>query len=349
MKINLRTSSIPPMLEFLQNLKMGQATKSQLIKIFSHPDYEFEFRRYFSHGKASSKEQITDYFFNLNTVQMSDIPILRLSRVTELQDKHSLWLKAYENPREYEALYNHLMSLITNDALCEIETLVKQGLPDDAAIGKIDVIVTLSIGISFGYVYDGAFHIDLLQITKLGWENLQSVFAHEAHHVALMNYEADYVNTFSVEEWFIHFFAGEGLAVKFCNNAQGRISNPIYKNRPVNEGLDEFSMEYLNNKFDEALETFHSTLESIRHGKMTQNKLQQHIAEYWFNFHIDGQQSDETPKLQQSLAYSFGNDFYGAIYDAFGKETLFDCVKHPLKAISYFSRVAPLTFPKISV
>ena len=338
MKINLRTSSISLMLEFMHNLQTGQTNEAQLASIFNHPDYDFEFRRYQAHEPVASKEEITDYFLNLRTVQIADIPALRLSRLTELQDKHPLWLDVYENPKKYEAKYNHMLSLITDDVLCEASSLVKYGLPDGAEIGEIDFIVTLSIGGSCGYVYDGAFHIDLMQMEKLGWENLKSIIAHEVHHVALMNYEADYVDTFSLEEWFIHFFAGEGLAVKFCNNAQGTVSKPIYKNHPVNEGLDRFTMEYLNRKFDEAYTVFNTTLEAVRHGKMTRDELWKHLMKYWFCFHTDDQSPDEAPKLLHSLAYSFGNDFYGAIYDAFGKEILFECVKHPIKAVDLFER-----------
>ena len=336
-KINLRTTSVQPMITFLQGLKTGQATRDQLIEIFNHPDYDYEFRRYQSHGEATSKEQIIDYFYSLPVVQESDIPALRPSRMTELRDKHALWLHAYNNPQEYEV--GIFERLITDDVLKDVTKLVEAGLPDDVAIDVIDVVVTLSIGGSFGYVYDGAFHIDLLRIPAMGWEALPSLLAHESHHVAMMNYESEYIDAFTLEEWFIHFFSGEGLAVKFCNNAQGTISKPIYENRPVNEGLDSFTMTYLNEKFDEALDTFHTTLAAIRGGRMTKEDVWKHLMTYWFNFHTDDQQCDEAPKLQQSLAYSFGNDFYGAIYDAFGKSVLFSCVRHPLKAVELFNSI----------
>jgi len=32
-------------------------------------------------------------------------------------------------------------------------------------------------------------------------------------------------------------------------------------------------------------------------------------------------------------------DEFGSIYDAYGIETLFDCVKHPLKAAEYFRQI----------
>jgi hypothetical protein len=327
------------MLDFLVDMKTGQATMTQLIDIFNLPDYDFEFRRYQGQGKASSKEEIMSYFYNLNSVLESDIPSLRPSRLTELKDKHALWLQAYENPRHYQQLYHDMQMYITGDVLQEISRIVEYGLPNDADIGEIDIIITLSIGISFGYVFDGAFHIDLLQVENLGWEYLFSTLAHEAYHVALMKYESSYIESFSLEEWFIHFFSLEGLAVKFCNNGEGVISKPIYKDRPVNEGLDSFTMGYLNSKFNEALETFNKTLEAIFSGEMSKDSLWKHIMEYWYNCHTEDQQPDESPKLKQTLAYSFGNDFYGAIYDAFGKEVLLDCIRHPRKAVEHFRHI----------
>ena len=334
MNINLRMSSIIPMLNFLRDLKNEQATLAQITDIFNHPDYDFEFKR---HG-AASKDPIIDYFLNLNTIKPSDIPVLRASRITELRDKHELWLAAYENPQRYEQLHNSLKLFITDEMLAGVTAMVKRGLPEDADIGTIDVISTMSISGSFGYVFDGAFHFDILRLTEDKLNYLPLLFAHEAHHLAMMNYESSFVDSFSLEEWYIHSFSGEGLAVKFCNNAEGTISKPIYNDRPPNLGLDKFTMNYLNQRFDEALKVFEDTLTAIRLGKMSKDDIEKQLMEYWYNFHTEDQQPDEAPKLQQSFAYSFGNDFFGAIYDAFGREKLFECVRYPLKALDYFKR-----------
>jgi len=339
MKINLRATTIASMLHFLRSLKSGQATKEQLVEIFNHPDYDFEFRRYFSMGQSATKEEITDYFFNLTTITPDKIPALRPSRPTELQDRHMYWLMAIENLDKLEGFHSRLNSLISPEMLAEATELVKRGLPDDFQIGTIDIIFTIGIGGSVGYVYDGAFHLDFLALTKMNIGELVSILAHESHHVATMEYADSYQKDFSPEEWFIHFFTGEGLAVKFCNNGSGIFTKPIYTNRPPNEGLDKFTMEYLNGKFDEALATFNATLTAIHNGEMTKDDVWKHLMEYWFNFHTTEQQPDEPPKLQHSLAYSFGNDFYGIIYDTYGKEVLFDCVRHPLKAVEYFNKI----------
>ena len=335
MKINLRISSVFPMLDFLRDLKAGQATRSQLTKIFNHPDYDYEFRRY----EVAAKDSIIDYFLSINTKKESEIPILRSSRITELKDKHPLWLSAYEQPDHYEIRHNKIKLFITDKILLEVATLVCQGLPDGFEVGTVDVVCTLGLGGSYGYVFDGAFHFDLLQLTDDNLKGLPLLFAHEIHHVAMMKYGSDFDSTLTLEEWYIYSFSGEGLALKFCNNAKGAISKPIYEDRPANEGLDKFSMDYLNGKFYEALDVFKRTLGDIRAGTMSRDEVYQQIREYWLNFHIEDQQPDEKPKLLQPLLYSFGNDLFGSIYDTYGKEILFDCVRHPLKAIECFERL----------
>lgn len=332
MKINLRMSSILPMLKFLQDLKKEQASYSQLTEIFNHSDYDYEFRRY----GVETKSPIIDYFLNLNTINESEIPFLRPSRKTELKDKHPLWLDAYEQPEHYESIYNKVKHFFTEEMLAEVAALVKQGLPDDLDIGTVDVICTMGIGGSNGYVFDGAFHFDLLRLADGNLEELPLLVAHEIHHVAMMRYGADFENTLRLEEQYIYWFAAEGLAIKFCNNAEGAVSKRLYENRPANEGLDGFSMDYLNGKFNEALGVFQKTLVSIQDGTISREAVYAQFSEYWLNFHTEEQQSDETPKLLQPLLYSFGNDLFGAIYDAYGKEALFDCVRHPLKAVEYF-------------
>lgn len=335
MQINLRMSSILLMLKFLQDLKMGKATHAQLSEIFNHPDYEYEFRRY----GVTRKESVLDYFLNLNTIKESEIPFLRESRMTELKDKHSLWLFSYENPEHYGRLLSEVKQFITDEMLSEVAVIVNRGLPDGINMGNVDVICTMSIGGSFGYVFDGAFHFDLLRLANDNLKVLPLLFAHEIHHVGMMRYQSEFEDTLSLEEWYIHSFASEGLAIKFCNNAQGIISKCLYEDRPANLGLDAFSMDYLNGKFDDALSVFKKTLADIRDGTISRDEVEQQFKDYWLNFHTEEQQAEETPRLSHPLLYSFGNDLFGAIYDAYGKEILFDCVRHPLKVIDYFEHL----------
>ena len=106
-----------------------------------------------------------------------------------------------------------------------------------------------------------------------GLETLSSLIAHEVHHLAMWKFVSPFINSLTLEERYIFSFSGEGLAIKFCNNAKGAISKEIDKTRPVNEGLDSFSMNYLNGQFYEDLKVFEDTLIKIRSGKMKRTKF----------------------------------------------------------------------------
>ena len=334
MKIFLNVSSILPMLDFLRDLKSKRADANKIREIFNHKDYDFEFRRY----EISQTEPFINYFMRLSDIKESEIPELDSRYKNMLKNKHTRWLNALENPDYYESLYKKITGSITDEALAGICETVKRGLPADANIDDIHIISTMSIGTSFGYVFDNALHFDIMGFNDDNLKSLPSLLAHEIHHLAMSKYASSLYGNFSPEERYIFNFTGEGLAVKFCNNAKGAVSKPLYANLPVNECLDEFSMEYLNSRFYEALGVFKESLSDIRAGKMKNEDIYEQFNKYWWNPYTEEQSRDEEPLLKQSLIYSFGNDLFGVIYDAFGADILFDCVRHPLKTVEYFEQ-----------
>ena len=332
MKIELHMSSIMPMVEFLRDLKNGRADKNQISDIFSHPDYDFEFRRY----EIASKAPLIDYFMKINTIDESEIPELHSDRKNMLKYKHKRWLEAYESPGYYEALHDKIKAFITPDTLEDICVKVKKGLPANTDIDDIRIISTMSIGTSFGYVFDKAIHFDIMGFDNGGLNTLPSQIAHEVHHLALWKWVSAFIDSFTLEERYIFNLSGEGLAIKFCNNAKGAVSKAIDDLHPVNEGLDDFSINYLNEHFDETMKVFKDTLIDIRSGKMNKEEMYKQFEDYWWNPYTEDQNFGDEPLLKQSRIYSFGNDLFGTIYDVYGAETLFDCVRHPLKAVEYF-------------
>ncbi len=336
MKIHLHISSIPVMLTFLDDLKNGKANREQLVDLFNHLDYVYEFNRY----NVSSKDEIIKYFLTMNSIAETEIPVLSSDRKTTLKDKHSLWLSAYENPKKFEARYDKMHSFITEASIESIIQRCKAGLPENIDIDDVNIISTMSIGMSFGYVFDGALHFDIMQLDD--FDNLSSMLAHEIHHLAMWNFASEFIDKLTLEERYIFNFSGEGLAIKFCNNAKGRFSKPIYSQTAINEGLDEFSMNYLNNRFEESWTIFEETLADIRIGKMSKEDVFKQIEDYWWNPYAEGQKENEAPLLKQSRMYSFGNDLYGSIYDVYGSDVLFDCVRHPLKALECFRSIYAL-------
>ena len=333
-KIDFQMSTIPQMLDFLRDLKNGQADRSQISEIFNHPDYDFELRRY----GISDKEPLIDYFMRLNTIDESEIPTLNPQREFMLRNNHKHWLGAYENPAHYQELYDRMKSLFTEETLEDIYAQVKRGLPANTDLSDVRAISTMSIGASFGYIFDDAIHFDLMGFDKynIGIEALPSIIAHEIHHIAMYRYIETFVDSLTLEEQFIIEFSIEGLAIKFTNNAEGVFSKALDSTRPA---WKDFTMNYLNERFYDAYDVFESTLKKIRSGEMNEDDVAKQLQDYWMNMRTEEQSPDEQPLLNQSLMYSFGNDLFGSIYDVYGAETLFDCIRHPLKAVEYFRQI----------
>ena len=119
--------------------------------------------------------------------------------------------------------------------------------------------------------------------------------------------------------------------MKFCNNAEGVISRRIEPGQPPDQGVP--SIPLLNEHFPEHFRLFCETVERIRAGAFTEADMEQQWEEVWFNAYLYG----EKP-LDQTAIYSFGNELYGCVYDAFGLEAVFECFYHPERLIGYFNR-----------
>jgi len=112
-----------------------------------------------------------------------------------------------------------------------------KGLPNYVKLPHINFLFTIGIGQSFGWILENNVHFDFLQLIKdKSLDDFIATISHEVHHVAInfLSKEMDF-NSISLEELFYLYFAEEGLAVKYCNNAEGVLSKSIYSG-PKNIG-----------------------------------------------------------------------------------------------------------------
>lgn len=125
------------------------------------------------------------------------------------------------------------------------------------------------------------------------------------------------------------YFSGEGLAVKYCNNAEGVLSKSIYQSAN-NIGLDDFTWKYLNDDFYNTMANFRKTISDIRDNNIRSvDELDKLILGYWMNPYTEEQDKKEIPKLKHFRLYSFGNDIWGIIHDCFGKSVVFETLRNP--------------------
>lgn len=318
----IRFSSINNMLELCKRLANGQIKKTDIKSIIDHEDYKFEFERY--KGRISRAEYV-DYLFQLKNINENDI------KNNDLKAHHVYYNDLINNLDLYREKLNELEKILTTDLFEEQVLVALRGLPDDIALPDINFIFTIGIGQSFGYVYENGTHFDFLQLVRdKSINDFCSTIAHEVHHVGVNAiHEQIGFENISIEALFYLYFSGEGLAVKYCNNAEGVLSNSIYSSAK-NRGLDAFSWKYLNDDFYNTMDQFRKTINDIRDNTIKSvEELDKHILEYWLDPYTQEQDKTEIPKLKQSRLYSFGNDIWGIIHDCFGKSAVFETLRNP--------------------
>ena len=330
--MKLRTSSIPLMLEYAAESGINQENNQKAADILNHEDYRFEIRRY----GLDSPDPLVSYFSRFKDIALKDIPDLCPERKTALRDKHALWLDCAANPQKYADRYAQIMGLLTEENLLDLQTRLNAAFPEKTDINDTEVISTLSFGPSFGYVFENALHLDLFGIEKYcTMEELPSIILHEIHHLQIQKMIGDYdtfTENFSLLERYIFRFTGEGMAIKFCNNAEGILSKRRNPDLDANIGIP--AMPILNRHFSEHLSLFQDTVGRIEKGLISASEIEEQFRNYWWNPYL---YPEEREFLEQTPIYSFGNELFGSIFDAFGLETMFQCFYHPARVLELIS------------
>ena len=115
------------------------------------------------------------------------------------------------------------------------------------------------------------------------------------HHLQMMKMAEGISGEQSLLDQYIRGFAWEGMAVKFCNNAEGVISRRIEPDQPPDLGVP--SIPLLNEHFPEHFRLFCETVERIRVGAFTAADMEQQWEEVWFNAYLYG---DAMAELQNA-------------------------------------------------
>lgn len=331
MAFSIHFSSIKNMLVLCKKLTTGKVEKKDIENILNHEDYKFEFMRY--KGRVS-EDAYTNYLLELVNLNEDDITNI------DLKAHHSYYKDLLINLDFYREKLTELEKLLTPSLLNEQISIALKGLPDDIKLPDLNFIFTIGIGQSFGYVYQNGMHFDFLQLIKdKSISDFCSTIAHEVHHVGINTiHEQIDLNTISLEALFYLYFSGEGLAVKYCNNAEGILSKSIYSG-VKNKGLDTFTWKYLNNDFNNTMAHFRKDISNIRNNNIKSvDELDKIMSEYWMNPYTEEQTIGEIPKLKHFRLYSFGNDIWGIIHDCFGKSAVFETLRNPEKFPIIFNK-----------
>ncbi len=330
MQFKITYSSILPMLQLCKKQLNGTLEEDKLRQLLRHEDYQFEFSRY---GKSITEDQFVDYFLRMpcSTDEITN---------SALRSHHEDFLYLFNNLDYFFEKVELIPSILSRDIFQKQINFALQGLPSDLILPDMKYVFTIGIGGSYGYVHGNGSHYDFIQLMRnYDIESFHATIAHETHHVGFNAIQKCMdIDSLPLEALFFFCFAGEGLAVKYCNNAEGVISKAIYQG-PKNIGLDSFSWDYLNNDFDDTIRHFKDSITQIRNNDIKNlEDLEKHLLGYWLNPYTRDQKPGEIAKLKQSRLYSLGNDIWGVIHDCFGRDVVYDTLLNPQKFIPVFNR-----------
>lgn len=336
MEINVRYETVSRMLELCRKHKEGRLQRRELEELLNHDDYEVEFKRYNQKELPMcgiKKQEFIDYFMNFFNLSIGDIKNERLKM------HHEQYTYLFDNLDFYEKEIEKLNSLDVN-IFKEGLQYTFSGLPSEVNFERLDFIFTISIGNSFGWFYENCSHFDIISFFRqIDINILRNYIGHEVHHVGWNKFTKKiYERDLSLEEHLYLFFSFEGLAVKYCNNGQGVLTNPIYDGEP-NIGMDKFTWKYFENDFNEMYNNFKIQIKAIKEGKIKDiNELNDIISTYWLTLYTNEQEKSEIPKLKHSRNYYFGCNIWGLIHDIYGKDKVYEVINDPKKFPKIFNK-----------
>jgi hypothetical protein len=324
MKINISYETVSRMFELCKKHKEGKLKRNELETILDHKDYQIEFERYNTQtgpkGKFS-KEEYADFFMNFFDLEESTI------KQGMLRYRYIQLKPFFDNIDVYEKKVDNIKSITEDDIRAALEH-THIGLPDDIRFDELNLIFSIGLGASGGWFYKNYAHFDLVKFLE-EVDSIPIVIAHECHHIGFNKiFENLDITQISPEEFLYLFIAGEGLAIKYCNNGEGILTKRIYDDT-ANIGLDKFTWDYLTKDFNNIYINFKSQIGKIRSGEIKDmNDLNKYIDDYWMNPYTEEQDRNELPRLKHSRNYSFGNEVWGLIHDVYGREKVFDTLKN---------------------
>lgn len=324
--INIRKSTVLPMLDLLEQLEDGIDIRSSLTELLNHEDYKIELERYKEHIKEEmrfDKDEAVDFILNIK-----DHSQLKSKALEYRKDD---LIHIMKNINHYREVYRGLQH-ISLRSVEESLNMTRYGLPHGYCPEDIDIIISIGLGSSQGWFYNNSSHYDLkLIIENMSNESFLNTIAHETHHIGCNEYMKDLSEEDIAKcpqgSLFI-YLSGEGTAIKFCNNFKGRLTDKLYSEKPMD--MDGESYDYYMSNFDSIYEQFR---EDIRYLKSCTGDPNQELIEIFMKHYFNSEQN-----LLQPLCYSLGADIWGLIHDYYGTKKMFELLKQPSQLIEAFNK-----------
>ncbi len=217
----------------------------------------------------------------------------------------------------------------------------KFGLPDDVLLNNINIIFSIGLGLSGGWINKNYTHYDLkVVVDKKTKQGLLNTIAHECHHMGYNKIFKRYHEkelAKPIDHTLILYLSGEGTAIKYCNNFEGVLTNKIFGKEEMS--INRVSYDYYRSNFDDIYHIFKSDIKSLQSGSIKNMKeLENIFMDHYFyrDVEIDGKLYENY--LIQPVAYHLGADVWGLIHDIYGRKKLFALLKNPRDFLTYYNQ-----------
>lgn len=232
------------------------------------------------------------------------------------------WIKFYENIALFSENLNQLKKadIITKTAAAA--DFAKSWLPPGWDI-RDAYLPIIPNGGSKAFAIDSILGYDFFQLPldssgNIKINDLLITISHELHHLGQKTTMPQTIkkSSDSAAYTFLSVFVGEGTATKFINNYPGGLvpvadasRDSAFDNAEIRKWWQQYTLE------EPALFLrLVSTFEKVYAGSLSGPELQTEISKFWLKGFI-------------SPVYFVGSELFGAIYQAYGKEGVFEAMK----------------------
>lgn len=319
--MDYRFSTVEPMLKIIRNHKSGMDVKGALETLLDHDDYQIQFDFFNRHpaGIGFSKRDFMEMFLNIETYESNDeISMALKMRVDDIRH-------VFNNLEVYESSLGQLKAMTEDDFEMALAR-TNRGLLTPIDLKGVQVVIAIGIGVSGAFNQGDINFLDYVksfsQMTKQGFLNTLS---HELHHLGYKEQFNRDVSKYRPTDAFLHYFSGEGLAVKFGNNFEGVLTK---KNFEGEHTYRDISYGYYMDNKETIHEQFFNDLKGLE--RVGTHDFADYLfhERYWNrDVYIDG----ELKKiyLKNPVAYYLGADIWGLLHDQLDRKDFFNLLSEP--------------------
>jgi hypothetical protein len=307
MRIVFELDTLKPMIDAIERIASGESPMYLLEMTLNRPEYQMEFDRI---TPEITKKDFIEFLYGFFSE-----PVDQWSR--SLQFRVPAYLDLIQNIPLYRRYLEQLDHITDATPMQEITRLLRNGLPEELADKELRVAIKLGVGPGNGFLEDDMAHLDFLNLVQSDALNVfPSGLAHEIHHLLFAELTPKHP---SLEELLYLYFAGEGLAAKYCHNASGTMSRPLDAGMPTMV-YDPKSWKRWNKRFNQGFEILRRLREDIQSGAIARvEDLHQAIVSQFF----------QSSKFKHNQLETLGNDLFGVIHDTAGKEMVYRIIGNP--------------------